>query len=261
MNYFLTTLLSLLFLASANAANETSVGINIKVDGIEITGEKVQPIPRMDSSAPIVIRISNSEKTDAGYVYDFRVEGYEPGDYNLCDFLQRLSGKPLGEDVEAIPFHVDSVLEPDVMDVEPPAIIEPERIGGYKLLLKVFAGLWLLIPIIYLIMKQKKSSQEVDEKLPPTLADRIAPMVQQAADGTLSTDDRAKLERMVLGHWMEKKPALRNLTTAEAIKQLRADDEASPLLLALEKWLHSPSPSEYAEISDLLAPYAERGES
>ena len=257
MKYALTTLLSLLLIVSVTAANKASVGVNIEIADIEIAGDKVEPVPRMDSASPLVLRISRSKKSETGYIYSFRVEGYEPGDYNLCDYLQRVNGKLLGSDVEEIPFHVDSVLEAGVMDVKPPKVITPKRIDGYTLWLKISIGFWIVVPIIFLIVRMKRSSQAVDKPMPPTLADRIAPMVQQAANGTLNIDDRAALERMVLGHWLEKKPELNNLTTAAAIKRLRADEAASPLLLALEKWLHSPQGADDAEIGDLLAPYAE----
>src|SRR5437867_3237409 len=73
----------------------------------------------------------------------------------------------------------------------------------------------------------------------PTLADRLRPLVEQAAAGTLTRDGQAQLERLLLNHWRQRL----ELTTdsfADAIRKLRQHNEAGALLRELENWLHRP---------------------
>ena len=79
--------------------------------------------------------------------------------------------------------------------------------------------------------------------LPQPFKKKLHALVSRAATGDLPDGERARLERLILGHWKGKIPALESLAPAEALVKLRGHPEASPLILKLEEWLHAPNPS------------------
>jgi hypothetical protein len=89
---------------------------------------------------------------------------------------------------------------------------------------------------------------------PPTLAERLRPLVEQAAAGTLSGDGQAQLERMLLNHWRQKL-ALEELDMPDALARLKAHAEAGELLRSLESWLHRPPGGDPIDVASVLAPY------
>jgi hypothetical protein len=67
---------------------------------------------------------------------------------------------------------------------------------------------------------------------------------------------QAQLERLIIGYWRERLPEIGALPPAQAMIRLRSHPEASPLLLALEEWLHARrSHATAKDIEILLAPY------
>ena len=119
---------------------------------------------------------------------------------------------------------------------------------------------WCAGLIAILLWRKKKpiaDGAQADAAVP--LAERLRPLVAAASKGELSSDERAKLERLVIGHWREHRPDIASLPPAEAMVKLRTDADAAPLVLSLERWLHAPSSSTTpTEIEQLLAPYSGR---
>ena len=114
-----------------------------------------------------------------------------------------------------------------------------------------------LIPIVRAARKRRR----IDVVAPaapaaPTVADRLRPLIEQAANGPLSTDDKGRLERMLLAYWRQRLNLLHE-DPAEAIAVLRRHETAGQLLRALEDWLHRPPgrESSAAAITALLEPY------
>ena len=124
--------------------------------------------------------------------------------------------------------------------------------------MKLFVGLWMAGLVAILLWRKKAvNAAGPDADATPPLSERLRPLVGAAATGALSTDDRAKLERLVIGHWRERRPDIAAMAPAEAMMKLRSDADASPLVLALERWLHAPtSATSQSDIEKLLAPYA-----
>jgi hypothetical protein len=89
---------------------------------------------------------------------------------------------------------------------------------------------------------------------PPTLAERLQPLVARAAEGKLSRDELAHLERLLLSHWRERL-ALGDAPMIEAVQRLREHPEGGVLLRQLEDWLHRPPGSVKVDVEALLAPY------
>ncbi len=86
------------------------------------------------------------------------------------------------------------------------------------------------------------------------MADRLRPLVEQAARGQLSDDGKGQLERMLLGYWRHRL-ALHDLAMADAVARLKAHPQAGALLRALEDWLHRPPGSASVDVAAVLAPY------
>jgi hypothetical protein len=125
----------------------------------------------------------------------------------------------------------------------------------------VLGSLWLAGLAVILVWRKKKAATGGDSmQATASLAERLRPLVDAAAKGQLATDDRARLERLVIGHWREHRPDIAALPPAEAMVKLRSDPQAAPLFLALERWLHArSSETTKAEIDQLLAPYGDSG--
>jgi hypothetical protein len=118
------------------------------------------------------------------------------------------------------------------------------------------AAIWLAGLATILFWKKKSKIAATTEVGQPTLAERIHPLLADASAGRLDAAGRATLERLILGHWRERLPDIADLSPTEAMVKLRHHPEASPLVLALERWLHSrDSQTSPAEIERLLAPY------
>ncbi|WP_193213528.1 hypothetical protein [Luteolibacter marinus] len=227
------------------------VGRPLEIRDVYIPGGEVKPKPRRDREPPLVVRILAIKPAKDGSRYDFEVQGLEPGRHDLADFLE-------GDGIPGIPLEITTSLPPGLAHPHPnePAVL-PD-LGGYRTKMIVLGSIWAAGLVAILLWRKKKPARANDDTIATaSLADRLRPLVSQAATGQLSTDDRAKLERLIIGHWREKRPEIAALAPAEAMIQLRHDTEAAPLLRALEQWLHSrTSNSSAPALEDLLAPYS-----
>jgi hypothetical protein len=188
--------------------------------------------------------------------YDFFYMGLEPGAYKLADFLIRPDGSrpdELGE----LRLHVRSMLPEDHdgrLNAYVPRLFP--SIGGYRAFLCLLAFLWVASLVLYLFLTRKKRVVETKEVITPPLsfAERLRPLVEEAAAGKLSVEGQANLERLLMGYWREKLN-LPQMRMAEALARLKAHNEAGELLRSLECWLHRPGAVSAQEIASLLQPY------
>jgi hypothetical protein len=247
----------LLATGTLRAADESvptqRVGQPLRITDVYIPGGEVKAKPRRDRKPPLVVRILEVRPAKDGGRYNFEVQGLEPGRHNLADFLEA----PEGTAIPAIPLEITGELPPGLVRPHATEKGELPELGGYRTRMIVLASIWGAGLVGILLWRKKKAGPAggtLDSG--PTLAERLRPLVGAAAKGDLSTDERAKLERLVIGHWREKRRDIAALPPAEAMVKLRNDPEAAPLVLALEKWLHAPSSStSLAEIDQLLSPY------
>ena len=229
------------------------VGLPLEIREIYIPGGEVKAKPRRDSKPPLSVRILEVKPAKDGSRYDFEIQGLDPGHYNLADFLEA----PEETTIPEIALEITATL--------PPGLVRPHEIGqgklpelgGYRKMMIILGSLWVAGLVAILFWKKKKTTNGEDGKVAPlALSERLRPLLDQAAMGNLSSEDRAKLERLVFGHWRERRPEIAALSPAEAMAKLRTDSEASPLILALERWLHSREcMASEADIGKLLAPY------
>ena len=251
---FIALLLGFALVRAEEAAVPSQrVGQPLEIRDLYVPGGEVKAKPRRDRKPPLMVRILEVKPAKDGSRYDFEVQGLEAGTYNLADFLEA----PAGTALPAIPLEITSALPPGITyphDIPPGNLPE---LGGYRTMMIVLGSLWLAGLAAILLWRKKKPATAGDStQTTATLADRLRPLIAAASKGELATDDRAKLERLVIGHWRDIRPDIAALPPAEAISKLRSDPQASPLVLALERWLHARSnETSDSEIEKLLAPY------
>ncbi len=222
---------------------------------IPLPGDKLEAAPVGDKSK-IILRIHNVFPHGTDHRYDLRYFGFVPGEYDLAQYLRNADGTA-PTNLPPIPVHIRGIL-PENHDGK---LIEDKSDGvslpgSYTVWLIGLGGVWFIAawPLFMLGRKKKTPlSQAQDEG--PDLAERLRPLVEQAANGTLDTDGRARLERMVFSHWRERLGLPEDGDVAELHHQLKVHDEAGPLLHGLEDWLHRPPRTATVDIAALLAPY------
>lgn len=231
---------------------------------IGIEGKASLALPRpdyqtrpLDDRTELILRIDKVTPVASNeYRYDFFYMGLEPGAYDLADFLIRPDGtRP--EELGKFRLQVNSLL-PEHHDGKLNAY-EPRlfpAVGGYRVFLGLLAFLWIGGLALYLFLTRKKRVIEptVVVRAPPTFAERLRPLVEDAAAGKLNIEGQATLERLLMGYWREKL-SLPDMRMAEALGQLKSHREAGELLRALERWLHQPGSASAQEIGSLLQPY------
>lgn len=209
----------------------------------------------VDERAPIVLRIASAKELVFGHEYDLRYMGFVPGRYDLKTLLARVDGSP-ADDVPSLPVEVTHLLPPSHMGEIIPQPVKPiPFLGGYKTLIAVVLGAWVLVLVpILLIGRKRKLAHLAPPARPVTLADRLRPLVERAAAGQLSAEGQSELERLLLWHWRTRLNLVET-DTGEAITQLRRHPEAGRLLRSLESWLHRPPGSAQVDIAAVLSPY------
>lgn len=247
-------LASVLVLAATACADDPSVGVPTRIAKLVLPGSELEPKPPADRNIPLILRVVRAEKVEGGFRYDLEYYALEPGTYDLRDFLRRKDGTPVG-DVPAIPITVRSVLPPG--QIEPHALT-PSRtpfLGGYRTALIAGGILWGLgLLAILFVGRKRKRAAEVEAVRPPTVADRLRPLVEGAMAGRLRPEQLADLERTLIGYW-ERRLGLIERPPVEALRELRRHPEAGPLLTQLERWLHAPAGGDRVDVTALLRPY------
>lgn len=215
-----------------------------------------QPKP-LDDRTPLILRVEAVEKTEDGrFNYDFHYIGFEPGSYELADYLIRPDGSPAAE-LGGVMVQVRSILPPDHKGALNSYVPRPfPWFGGYRMMLGGLAVLWVLGLLAFIWFGRRKKAAVVVEAVvpPPSYAERMRPFVEAAAAGTLTASGQAELERLMTGYWREKLD-LPERRMADVLAGLKRHPEAGSLLLALERWLHRPGGASATEINSLLEPY------
>ncbi len=237
---------------------ETSIGMRVVVTELVIPGTAVQAKPVADPGrADALVRIKHEYTHGSGFRYDIEFTPFIEGDLNLLDYLERKDGTSL-EDAPEMTIYVEALLAPEVLTPKDPDVPQPDKVGGYRALLIGVGVAWFLglLVLIFAFRRKAEPLMEGAGQRVLTLADRLRPLVEEARTSDISNERRAELERLLLAHW-RKRRGLEDAPAAQAVAQLRADDEAGPLLRQLEEWLHRPagSTSSSVDVAALLAPY------
>lgn len=244
----------------ARGAEARGVGMEGEVRVVLDRGDYV-PRP-LDDRTPLIVRIESVSPAAQGtFTYDLQCIGFEPGPHRLADYLMQPDGSP-AESLAGTTFEVRSILPPGhdgaLNTLLPQAF---PWFGGYRMLLGGLAALWLIgLAVLALAGRRRKSTLEAAPPAPqPTIAERLRPLVEAAANGTLSADGMAGLERLMTSYWREKL-GLPEARMAEQVAALKRDPQAGELLRAMERWLHQPGGATDAEILAVLRPYGSHAE-
>lgn len=241
--------------AAADAPVPKVIGIEGDLE-ITLTRGDYQPKP-LDDRTPLILRVEQVEPTaDGRFTYDFHYIGFEPGSYQLADYLIHPDGSPATELAGTL-VHVRSILPADHDGALNSYVPQPfPWFGGYRMMLGGLAVLWVggLLAFIWFGRRKRVAVVVVPEAPPPTYAERMRPFVEAAAAGNLTASGQAELERLMTGYWRDKL-ALPEQRMAAALGALKRHPEAGALLQALERWLHRPGGASPEEINSLLEPY------
>ncbi len=252
---FLQILSFILGTFSLSAQHTSPLGLPLKIENLQIDGPLIEPIPRKNREASLVVRVLSSSPNDKGHKYTLEVYGLDPGNHKISEYLRRTSGEPIPVLLEdtlnvSVINSLDAIPEPTNLQHTP-----PEKIGGYRLLMTSLGTVWIAVLFVFIFYKKKQQAPK-PEPTPPTLHDKLTKLVKSAAQGELSDENRATLERLIIGHWQKELPEINELPAPQALTKLREHPNASPLLLKLEQWLHAPKKSiSQEEIAPLLQPF------
>ena len=130
----------------------------------------------------------------------------------------------------------------------------PQIWSGYRKLIIIGAIVWLIGLAVLGLTRRSKRTEPTATVRPVTLADQLRPLAEKAIAGTLTTTERAALERSLMSYWQQKLD-VNTLPPGEALSVIRHDPTAGPLFLRLERWLHRPGPHEMDDLETWLEPY------
>ena len=230
-----------------------SVGSPVVLKQILLPGSELAGRPVESREAKVVARVLDSFAHGDGYRYDLEVTGFEPGVYNLSESLVRKDGTEIAG---LPPVWVEITSQLPAGQVKPHQLppTPPQVTGYYTGVMIAASGLWILGLLGILFWGRGKETHLSGKDRKPTVADRLRPLLERAASGQLSDDERASLERVLLAFW-RKKLRLEKLPPAQLFPQLRQHPEAAGLLLQMEQWLHAPGTSDGLDWQQLLEPY------
>lgn len=244
---------STLTILSSNATPPT-VGMEGQLEVILPEAGLTPRVP--DRRAPLLLRIAYTRPHGTLTLYDLRFIGRVPGQFDLRDYLVTTNGIP-ATNVAALAVSISGVLpNPHNGWLEEEALRAPSLFGGYRAIAATVIVLWIAAFFVILRAGRKPKPVTVSAPVqrPPTFAERIRPLVERAATGRISADEKATLERMLITHW-QRRLGLREANGAELIARLREHGEAGALLCALEDWLHRPPGNVTVQVESVLAPY------
>ena len=236
-------------------AGAPTVGMEGRLE-IQLPGTLLEAKP-VEPRAPLILRIADHRPHGTLIAYDLRYVGLEPGSYDLREYLMRQDGSAT-EDLPHMVVEVSSLLPAEHNGILIEEIYRPfPFMGGYKWFIIVIAAIWvvLLWPLIWQRRPRRLETETGPAPSEPTVADRLQPLVEQAARGTLGQDGQALLERLLLAYWRQRLD-LSEVDPVEAMRQLRQHPEAGQLLRQLDNWLHRPAGhAESVNVHRMLEPY------
>ena len=126
---------------------------------------------------------------------------------------------------------------------------------SYRSLLIVVVSTWMVAGVWMLLRRVGRRSRPRDTvEREPTLGDLLYPLVEAAAEGSLSAAQQARLEMLLIGYWRDELD-LRGCSSWQALKQMKQHAEAGALLAHLQRWLHQPPGREAIDVAEIVAPY------
>lgn len=258
-----STLIALLIFLSIHSAfaeedESVPVGMTGTFEQLVIPGSELE-VKSIGDKSMLVVRIVETYPHGSDFRYDIEYYGLKPGNYNLVDFLQRIDQSDL--EVPEVPVAIRSILPLDQIEPNSIRVQKVGSFGSYQFWVTVGCVLWALVLLYILFGNRRKKlvEQELDSVQKQSLADRIRPLVNDAIEKKASQGQLANLEMMLVSLW-RKRLNMDEMPANKALIELRKNDQAAPLLLQLERWLHSPHHDEEIDVEEILKPYKEMPE-
>ena len=231
-----------------------TVGMRSYIEGLVVEGSELVAAPTT-MKAPLIVRILAVWPHGEHLRYDLEWAGFEPGTYDLMDYLRREDGGAISaESGPSVEVEVLSVLPGDMFEPSELTSTRGERLGGYSTQQIIMGAGWVLGLAMILFAGRKRRRAPAPQEVEPTLADRLRPLVERVSRGGAAEHEKAELERLLVAFWRARLD-LSELRAGEAVMAIRADEEAGALLRQVEAWLHAPSPAQDVDVSALLEPY------
>jgi hypothetical protein len=238
--------------AQVRDQREATVGMRAYVEQVVLEGSELIAAPTT-AKAPVIVRVLATWPHGDHLRYDLEWAGFEEGRFDLTDYLVRKDGSST-EGLPEVAVEVTSVLPGDMFE---PSELSPERggsLGGYTRLQLAVGAAWLLGLVAILFVGRKRKPVSAPLAAPPTLADRLRPLVDRVTAGAAAEHEKAELERLLVAFWRARL-GLGDKNVADAVMAIRADERAGALLRHVEAWLHAPQPPADVDLGALLAPY------
>lgn len=245
---------ALLLAACVGQAEAARVGFPVRLTDVVLPGSELEPVPATGRTEPVVLAITRAVAHGDGFRYDIEATGLTPGTHDLRKALRRKDGTPVGG-LPALTLTVTSPLKPGQELPSTPSAEAVGATGGYKLALIAAGVAWFVgfLAILFVGRKHKAGRAAASAK-PPSLADRLRPLVDRAIAGTADPAELAALERSLMTYWTDRLN-LRECHPTRISDAIRAHAEAGPLVRQLEEWLHRPEPRRPDDPEALLRPY------
>ena len=245
----LILIISLIFTLTS-FADKGNVGM-VKRLKVTLDGELLMAA-KVDDKADAMVRIISTEKTANGFIYDLEFMGLEPGEYNLINYLRKASN---GEkaDLDEVKVEVGTELNAETWKGE---LLDFQKTVDtltpwYKKLNYLFLAFWVVILMVIIFYgRKKKEEDEVEVVQEKSLNEKICDLLG-SLEGNSTKELWQRIEGLIFQHWYERKN-LEGLPMHEAIVKLKADSEAGPFILKLEKGLHSKDYRNEQEVSAMI---------
>lgn len=218
--------------------------------------------PQTDN-APLFVRVQSIQPADnQQFSYLVAYSGTEKGTFNLTDYLCTPTGERLREPITPVQVtsYISDSAEYAIRNLPVPG--HPNPLPYTALLVASAAawlgtGLWMFLPA----RVKSRPAAPPPPAAPPTeatahtLEDLLRPLVERAAQKTISPQEKARMEQILFQYW----GALLQLDHLNGVEQLRRildHKEAGALLRTVEQWLYQPaSKIAQEEINLILKPY------
>ena len=234
----------------------STVGIETALSVVlPLSGLCPRPVHPRD---PLILRIRKQIPLSSGGArYQLLYTGFVPGKHDLSEYLVTGSGLPPAHPLPSIHVSIQSVL-PREHDGRLDPLFPfrlPWRIS-YRWCMTALWVFWLMILAVLVWMRRPRQTEAPPPPPPPTptLVERLRPLVERAAQGTLDLEGKRRIDMLLLHYWRDALE-LDDRDIATSIGRPRLHPQAGPLLTQIERWLHSPQPVPLAEIQRVLEPF------
>lgn len=224
----------------------------------QYTGPTLRAKVQRETDSPLVVRVQRSLTPSQ---YEARFIGNIAGEFDLRDWLEHTDGSPMDRAQPMLVQIISTLPKDPRSDLFEVDGFQPGFAGGYRLVMILLALVWLAVPLVVIVRRilAKPQIHAVEVVIPPpTLAEKLRPLIAAAAQGELCTSDKARLELLLLHYW-RREAQLPGADMAHSIQQLRSHPQAGPMISALEKWLHSAeassNPESIERVLQLLSPF------